>query len=110
MRTGLVALATALALLFSARGTLSKTLSEPTAIKPQSGTLILNELSSWGGTDKVWVELVNPTEKSVSLKGWTLRFLSGAAVALPEDAPDCAAGALVLVRFGRGATPPGSFG
>jgi hypothetical protein len=56
--TGLVALTMALALLFSARGTLSKTLSEPTGINPQAGTLILNELSPWGGTDKVWFELI----------------------------------------------------
>ncbi|UCG66215.1 MAG: lamin tail domain-containing protein [Deltaproteobacteria bacterium] len=76
------------------------------AFGKRTGTVILNEMSPWGGRDNVWVELINPTEVAVSLKGWSLRFLSGAAVPLPEDAPDCAAGALVLVRFGRGKTPP----
>jgi len=104
--TNLVALGIGLALLFSAHKTLSKTLSAPAPINPQSGTLILNELSPWGGTDKIWVELINPTEKAVPLKGWSLRFLSGAGVALMEDAPDCPAGALVLVRFGRGTALP----
>jgi len=70
------------------------------------GTLILNEISPRPSNGEVWVELINPTEGSAALSGWSIAFMSGTSIAFPADSPDCPPGGLVLVTFGPGAAEP----
>jgi hypothetical protein len=70
------------------------------------GTLVLNEISPWPTDAEVWVEILNPTEDSLPVGGWSIRFLSGASADLPADAPKLPAGGVILVTFGPRAEAP----
>jgi hypothetical protein len=65
--------------------------------------LLLNEISPFtepGGSPGPWVELINPTDTTVSLDGWSVLFLSGWEIQLETLSQECPPGGIVVITTG----------
>lgn len=67
---------------------------------PLAKSVVINEVCSHDSTAGDWVELFNPSELPVNLKGWTMTDASGNQFTFP-DASLPAASYLVIVQSGK---------
>lgn len=72
--------------------------------------LLLNEISPWPGNSHIWIELINVSDKPVSLSGWSLKFQSGDMLEFPSNAPACPGNGLVLLDLAAPANKAASNG
>ncbi len=68
--------------------------------------LLINEISPFVELESEtenqsgpWIELVNPSESTISLSGWTVSFLSGWSLELTSET-ECLPGSLILITTG----------
>jgi hypothetical protein len=79
----------------------STTYSPADSVLAQAGEgyLILNEINPWATDDNLKVELLNPTNATVSLEGWTIEFLSGFSYTFPRGSGEVTGRAIHVLNI-----------